>query len=203
MRRLEHARLVSVRQGSGVTVRNWRTEATLDSLGLLVRHTRDPHERATVLMDLLIGRMAVLEHAVALAAERRTEAQLSRIEAIIGEQISAYHARDRDALMAGDMALVESLVEAANSITARWIANSFVDVYRQLASGARALWLFHPGFPEYLDGLRDALQRRDDERAKSLTRDYYAQSDEMVIRALRAMTARVPTPSESVTANAE
>lgn len=193
IRRLEHARLVTVRQGSGVRVTDWRNVGTLDSLGLLVKHTKSPVERVGVIMDLLIGRMAVLEHAVALAAQHRTDAQLARIDAILEEQVAAYHERDRGALMRGDIALVEALVDASNSLTARWIANSFLDVYRQLVAGAQTLWIFHPEFPDYLQTLSDALHARDAARATEITRAYYAHSDETVMNVLQRMVRPADT----------
>ncbi len=193
LRRLEHARLVTVRQGSGVTVTDWRRVGTLGSLGLLVKHTRDPAERVGIILDLLIGRMAVLEHAVALAAEHRTDEQLARIDGVLDEQLQAYHARNKGALMRGDIALVEALVDAANSLTARWIANSFLDVYRQLAAAAQSLWIFQPEFPDYLGELSAALHARDVKAATRITRAYYAHSDETVLNVLETLV-RAPAP---------
>lgn len=200
LRRLEHARLVTVRQGSGVTVTDWRKVGRLDSLGLLIKHTQLPTERVRVLIDLLWGRMAVLEHAVALAAQHRSEEQLARIDGILAGQLEAFHDRDKRALMRGDMALVEALVDAANSVTARWIANSFLEVYHQLVDAAASLWVFQPEFPEFLGELKAALHSGDAAAATDVTRAYYATSDATVLKILKTLvppSASAPTPQES------
>lgn len=196
IRKLEHTRLVTVRHGQGVTVTDWRRQGAVELLGPYMVHSPDQTERLRALTDLLMARIRVLEMAVALAAERAEPADIAAIEAVVASQQAAFAAQDRDALVLGDMHMVNALVHAAHSLTVRWIANTVVEVYRELVQGAKALWIFEPTFPGFLGDLVDRIAAGDGDGAAALVRDYYTRSDDKLLSMLGKLLppGQRPTP---------
>jgi len=101
------------------------------------------------------------------------------------------------------VAYAASADECANapggaSMAVRWIANPFLDVYRELTDRFPALWVLEPSFPEYMREFGSALHGGDAERAISLSRVYYQRVDRAFIQALTAVMAqRQSTPLAS------
>src|SRR3954470_19282920 len=67
VRKLEQARLVTVRHGQGVTVADFRKTGTLDLLSPFLQASLDGSEIAHVMEDILEPRVLLLEHATRLA----------------------------------------------------------------------------------------------------------------------------------------
>ncbi len=184
MRKLEQGRLITVRQGQGVTVADFRKTGTIEILGPFLAHGGDGRETVRVMVDLLVVRVQVLEMAVAMAAQHAQEADIERLEALVAAQVEAFERADRQALVEGDIAMVDALVDAAHSLTIRWIANTLLEVYRGLVAKVASLWVIEPIFPRYLRRLVDAVARGDAEDAVDATRDYYQRTDDRLFRTL-------------------
>jgi DNA-binding FadR family transcriptional regulator len=187
VRRLEHARLVTTRHGARAVVTDFRREGTLDILGSFLRHGDDAGERMRVLIDLLLARRQMMEMSARLAAERGRAEDFARIDELVRRLVRARADNDVPALMEGELALVQAMVEAADSLTARWIANTLVQVYRDLIGGVQALWITVDGYSDFVRGLATAISARDADRAAALTVAHYTRSDEALIERLRAL----------------
>ena len=59
---------MTVRQGQGVTVTDFRAEGTIELLGPFLAHSSDPSEKARVVLDLLEPRARVIDFLVETAA---------------------------------------------------------------------------------------------------------------------------------------
>jgi GntR family transcriptional repressor for pyruvate dehydrogenase complex len=184
LRRLEQLRLVTVRHGHGVTVADFRRTGTLELLGPFLRAQGPSPDAAAVVLDLLLARLQVLESAVRLAAERATPEDAERLEQLAADQADALNAGDRARLVAGDLALVDILVDAAHSLPARWTANTLLEVYRDLTAQLPDLWVLEPGFLGYLHRMLDALRAHDVEAAVEATREHYRRVDARVLSML-------------------
>src|SRR6185312_11301337 len=92
VKRLEQLRLVEVRHGDAMRVRDWRQSGGLDALALLTSVDRD------VVASLFEARRLLLSEAARLAAGRRSDEQAAAIEQLAGA--IAVAADDHSALLA-------------------------------------------------------------------------------------------------------
>lgn len=187
VRKLEQFGLVSVRQGQGATVCDWRKTGTIQLLEPFLAHGNDANEKVQLLRDLLTFRTLVLESAMSLAAERATDADLERLERLTRVLKAAGVAQDREALAEGYQEWLEALVDASHSLAARWSANPFLSMNQSLMRRFPALWVSDEAFGEYLDACTAALRARDTDAGVAATRRYYARIDSVVLSALSAL----------------
>src|SRR5690606_17734412 len=187
IRKLEHMRLVQVRHGQGVTVADFRRTATVEVLGSFLPFARDNSERMRTFVDLLMARAQVLEMSIACAAQRATEDDIARIDDLVAIQLDNFERRDRDQLVMTDIKLINALVDAAHSVTARWIANTLLEVYQGLVDRTTSLWVVDDTFPTYLRTLTQAIADGDAQTAIAATRDYYTRVDQQLLSLLNLL----------------
>jgi GntR family transcriptional repressor for pyruvate dehydrogenase complex len=185
IRRLEEMRLVTVRQGQGVTVSDFRRTATIHVLDAFLAWGDDPAEKARVLNDLLGARTAVLEYALQLACERADTSDLARLADIRHLLVTAWRSEDRESLRVGFEHWLSAVVDAAHSLPTRWIANPFLEMNRSFMERFPALWVLDEGFPRYLDATERAIRTGDLDAAVKANRAYYDRIDEKVSGILR------------------
>ena len=181
LRKLEQQGLVRVRHGYGVTVQDFRKSAAMDVLEPFLRHGRDPGERISILVDLLRLRGDLMGTLAAFAAERSTESDRERLREIGATQEAALVAGDRAALAHGDVLWLDAIVDAAHSLTLRWLANSILVVFGGFAERFSAFWILDPTYPDHLRAFQGALARRDGTAARDQLRGYYAKTDARVM----------------------
>src|SRR6266511_700639 len=73
IRKLEQARLVTVRHGQGVTVADFRRTGTMELLAAFLEEGVDSGEKLHLLEDLLPARRLLIEHATRLAVRRASK----------------------------------------------------------------------------------------------------------------------------------
>ena len=76
----------------------------------------------------------------------------------------------------------------------RWIANPFLEAYRELMDRFPGLWVLEPTFPQYLREFIDALAREDADRALALTRAYYERIDGAFMKTLEIIMKKKSSP---------
>jgi GntR family transcriptional regulator, transcriptional repressor for pyruvate dehydrogenase complex len=185
IRRLEEMRLVTVRQGQGVTVSDFRRTATIHVLDAFLAWGSNAGEKAHALNDLLGARTTVLEYALELAVERADTSDLARLADIRHLLVTAWKSQDRDSLRVGFEHWLSALVDAAHSLPARWIANPFLEMNRSFMERFPALWVLDEEFPRYLDATERAIRLGDLDAAKKANRMYYGRIDAKVSGMLR------------------
>lgn len=122
--RLEATGLVTTRHGSGTEVASWRERAGLDALPMVLSSLSQAEPAwVELLTSMLEIRRVLCSEAVALAALRRTEADLEAMEACAAEQ----HGRTNDVLAyaRGDLAFQRLIVRAARNVGLELVLNSF------------------------------------------------------------------------------
>lgn len=189
IRKLEQQGLVKVRHGHGVTVQDFRASAEMGVLEPFLEHGRDAAERATILVDLLRLRGDLMGTVATFAAERSTEPDRDRLHEIAASQEGALAARDRVALARGDVVWLDAIVDAAHSLTLRWLANSVLTVFGSFAERFSGFWLLDPAYPDHLRAFEGALARRDGTAARDLLRGYYARTDAQVLEMIAPVLA--------------
>jgi GntR family transcriptional repressor for pyruvate dehydrogenase complex len=185
VRKLEQARLVTVRHGQGVTVADFRKTGTLELLSPFLLSAQDPQEVAHVIADILEPRVLLLEYATRLAVRRADNADVERLRDISELLISAFEQGDPAVVARGFQRWLDTLIDAGHSVTVRWFANPMLDAYRDLLDRFPALWVLEPSFPNHLREFISALNAGDEERAVLVTRDYYERVDSALARILR------------------
>jgi GntR family transcriptional repressor for pyruvate dehydrogenase complex len=124
LKRLEQMGLVEVRHGAGMVVTDVREKGTLDVLAPLL--LRDGRIDRDVLADVLEARTLMLAELAALAAERRTEAQVTRLEDLSRAMARAPNAAEAQKT---DFAWVTELANAAGNLVFILIVNAMRDAY--------------------------------------------------------------------------
>jgi GntR family transcriptional repressor for pyruvate dehydrogenase complex len=190
VRMLEQARLVTVRHGQGVTVSDFRRTGTLELLPPFLESSSDLGEVVHVLEDILPARLLVLEFATRLAARRGDREDLSRLRDITELLIPAFERGDPVVIAHGFQRWLDALIEAGHSVAVRWIANPFLEAYRELLDRFPALWVLEPSFPQHLRDLVGAIELGDEEQAIHALRTYYERVDSGLMQALAVVFAQ-------------
>ncbi len=122
--RLEAMGLVSTRHGSGTEVVPWRERAGLEALPMVMSSLeRGEPAWIDLLTSLLEVRRVLVSEAVALAAERHTEADLVAMRELAAQQVK--HLSDPLAFARGDLAIQRVIVRAARNVGFELVLNSF------------------------------------------------------------------------------
>jgi GntR family transcriptional repressor for pyruvate dehydrogenase complex len=134
VKRLEQLRLVEVRHGDAMRVRDWRSDGGLDVIAHLLFRAGAVDRQA--LAGLLEARRLMLTEAARLAAERREDGQAERLGEIAARIGSAADAAAAQAL---DWDFMSELVEASGNVVFVLILNSIRQLYLEHADAFRGV----------------------------------------------------------------
>lgn len=177
VRKLEQARLVTVRHGQGVTVADFRKTGTLELLSPFLQATTDPVEALHVIEDILDPRVLLLEYATRLAVRRADKTDIERLTDINDLLIAAFDRGDATVVARGFQRWLDALIDAGHSLTVRWFANPMLDAYRDMLERYPSLWVLEPSFPKHLRDVIRAVSTGDEAMAVEATRSYYQRVD--------------------------
>jgi GntR family transcriptional regulator, transcriptional repressor for pyruvate dehydrogenase complex len=124
IKRLEQLKLVDVRHGDAMRVRDWRAHGGLDVLVHALG--RGAALDGEVLRAVMEARRLLLTEAARLAAARRTDEQAELLARLARELPSA---PDDESAQGLDFAYFATLIEAAGNLVLLLIANSIRDLY--------------------------------------------------------------------------
>jgi GntR family transcriptional repressor for pyruvate dehydrogenase complex len=192
IRKLEQSRLVTVRQGQGVTVTDFRRTGTIELLAPFLEHAGDDAEKVRVLADVLPGRIQLLELTLTLAAKRATADDHVRLQTLVSEQLAMFDEGDVRKLERAHHRWLDTLVNAAHSLPVRWVGNSFLEASEGLFDRFPNMWLLEPTFPSYQREAMKALLARDGEWAVAAARSYHLRIDHMLQELLGALLGAPP-----------
>lgn len=201
VRKLEQARLVTVKHGRGLTVSDFRKTGTLELLAPYLQTGPDISDLAQIVEDILPPRILLIEYAARLAARRADQADVDRLRQISDLLARAFESNDPALVSRGFQSWLDALVDAGHSVAIRWIANPFFDALRETLDRFPMLWVMEPSFPKHLRDFVVAVQEGDEEKAANLTRTYYTKVDSILMKLLRAgvatsRSAKAPRPPE-------
>lgn len=162
VKRLEQMRLIDVRHGSAMRVRDWRRHGGLDVIAHAI--LRAGHLDREMLVQVLEARRVLLSQSAALAAKRATTAQANRLSdlatKVVGEP-------DEAAAQQLDFAFYEELVEIAGNIVFILIMNSVRDLYLAGATLYRDVIAHRERLAPLYVEIADAVAAGDAERARA------------------------------------
>lgn len=189
VRRLEQARLVTVRHGQGVTVADFRRTGTMDLLAPLFEASGDYMELSQIVHDILPARLLVLEFAGRLAVQRADRSDIERLSDITDLIVTASTTDNANVIAKGFQRWLEALIDAGHSVAMRWVANPFLDSFRELLERFPEVWVMDKNFPDHLKGFIAALQAGDEEKAVQTLRAYYNRIDAQVREGFSAIAS--------------
>jgi DNA-binding FadR family transcriptional regulator len=160
IKRLEQLKLVDVRHGDAMRVRDWRAHGGLDVLVHALG--RGAALDGEVLRAVMEARRLLLTEAARLAAARRTGAQAEILAGLAAELPGA---RDDEAAQGLDFAYFATLIEAAGNLVLLLIANSIRDLYFARLADFRALVRDRGALARHYAAAAEAVAARDEEAA--------------------------------------
>ena len=178
IRYLEGLKLISVRQGDGIRVRDFRFEADAGIIPFFLVESTETQERLSVMRDFLIIRKHLLAEAASLAAERRGAEELDEFERVIGRIENAGSEQEIAEL---DLKFYQALIKSSKSLTSNWMFNTFLDVYLQAMPLIMAMWVTPPNYLDSLRALVDSIRSRDSKRAAEIVGEHLGGGDEIIL----------------------
>jgi GntR family transcriptional repressor for pyruvate dehydrogenase complex len=185
LQRMAQTRLLDVRHGGATTVRDFQRNAGLDLLPALL--VSGGSIDLSVARSVVEARLVIGPGVAALAAERRPEDLVPRLE----EVVAAYAAADEDVVRQRHaLAYWDLVVDAADSITFRLLFNSLRAAYEP------ALALLAPVLSTETDGtgafrvLTAALAEGDPATARAAAERVLRPSTDVLLTALAAVEER-------------
>jgi DNA-binding FadR family transcriptional regulator len=141
LQRLETEHLVSVRQGSGYRVRDYKSHGGPDLIGTLVDLARGPKARAGIVEDLLLVRRHLARAVVERLADNDDDAALDPVHDAVDElaRLASADATPEE-LAAADLAVVRALVAATGSPVLQLCFNPVASVLSKLPALQRAMF---------------------------------------------------------------
>ena len=124
IKRLEQLKLVDVRQGDAMRVRDWRAHGGLDVLVHALGGGAALDDE--VMRSVMEARGLLLADAARLAAERRDEDQAALLARLAGEVAAA---GGDEAAQGADFAFFATLIAASGNLVLLLVANSIRDLY--------------------------------------------------------------------------
>ncbi len=190
VRKLEQAKLVSVRHGRGVTVSDFRKTGTLELLSPYLQSDPDMGEVVRIVEDILAPRILLMEYVARLAVRRAEASDVQRMQELSELLITAFEARQATVVAKGFQRWLDALIDAGHSVAVRWIANPFLDALRDTLERLPMLWILEPTFPDHLREIVTAMETGNEELAVNATRTYYERVDKHLLGLLRIVTAQ-------------
>ncbi len=191
LRRLEQAGLVTVRQGQGVSVTDFRRTGSLELASPFILHGRDVREKAQIILDLLEPRKRVLEFVVERFIERYQPADLLVLETAHRAIRAAETVRSAPGLIAAETDFYEGLVAATRDQIARWMARPLLELNRDIQTRWSGIVVFEPSLSQFTSKFLAAAVARDTATALVLLRKHYDTID-LTVRAMLTPLAGIP-----------
>ena len=185
--RLAASHLVSVRQGSGYVVRDYRRDGGPDLLAGLGELARSGDDLPALASDLLLVRRhlasAVLERLGAAHDEDDAAASLARVRARIERFAELVdEGADAEALAEADLEIVGAIVDATNSAVLRLCLNPVVTVLRELPELRDALYVEPRANLAAYRLLLERLASPGPELAEAMTAEMAARDEQTIAR---------------------
>jgi DNA-binding FadR family transcriptional regulator len=161
IKRLEQLKLLDVRHGDAMRVRDWRAHGGLDVLVHALGGGGEELDRE-VLRSVMESRRLLLTASARLAAERRDEPQAELLVRLGGDLARA---TDDETAQGIDFAFFATLIEASGNLVLLLIANSIRELYFAHLATFRAIVRDRARLAERYESAAAAIDARDPDTA--------------------------------------
>ncbi|MBU1669972.1 MAG: GntR family transcriptional regulator [Actinobacteria bacterium] len=165
LKRLEQARLIEVRQGSGCLVLDFKASAGFDLLNDLLLPGGRLDDIAV--RSIFEFRMLMCSEIARLAARRIQEPELEELRRIL-EEIEALDPGDIDRLQLLDSRFLYTMARASENLAFILILNSTSDIYLENRNYFSAMFAEQMGMRDVYRELLVALEEHDEKRSMEL-----------------------------------
>jgi DNA-binding FadR family transcriptional regulator len=185
LRRLEQAGLVTVRQGQGVTVADFRKTGSLELVAPFLAHGKDLREKAQMILHVLEPRKRVLEYTVERFVECFGPDDLPLVESAVADLRMAETARDPQRLIVAETRFYEAIVQGTHDQVVCWMARPLLQLNQEVQQRWPAIVVFDPSLTRFTSQLLAAAVARDSKQALLCMRSHYDAID-VTVRAMLA-----------------
>ena len=171
LRKLEHLGLLSVKQGDGIYILDYRDSGNIELLKHILISRKE--KTAEIIYDVLKIRTMVIPEMAALAAEKINIDDLSSLRAVMEDP--------QKSIIEKDLAIHILIARVSGNLFFMILLNFFNEIFRQYA---RLYFSFEENRNvsiRFHKNIIDALTRKDSKKAKSIMLDVLVYAEERMI----------------------
>jgi GntR family transcriptional repressor for pyruvate dehydrogenase complex len=188
MKQLEQLHLIERRAGAGTVVLPYGDHASVDVIEYLVL-TPEGVVNTEVLANLLETARILSAEISALAAERRTDANLAKLDLVVARMRSE---KNLSKLFWLDFDFNWELAEAARNIVPRLLLNSVRGLLKKYTPYLETLWVSPGSITEGYEHVVEAVRARNAERARSLVLWIWTSRHQRYVESVELRRSRPP-----------
>ncbi len=181
IRSLEAQGLVTVRQGDGVRVADFRNKGELSLLPDMLRVATRP-ERNEMLRDLLWMRRRMAVEVARAAAERADDGSVAKLRELLAKQRS--HEGDLLLMLQTDLELYRAMVGSAFSVLGRLLFKTMAELSRTCLEQVPAFIYVHPDYMANMTAVVEAIADGNGNQAATCLDTMLGRTDEILLKRL-------------------
>jgi GntR family transcriptional regulator, transcriptional repressor for pyruvate dehydrogenase complex len=183
VKKLEQLRLIEVRHGDAMRVRDWRKHGSLDVIAQMLLNA-GAFDRE-VFANVLEARRLLLTECARLAATRRTKEQSARLSELAEHLASE---ADDGSAQAVDYEFYEELADASGNLVFTLILNTTRDLYLANAALFRAVVGNRDRLTPLYDRIAAAIEARDHDAAAQAARELTELQERQLLGLIESVT---------------
>ena len=183
IRSLETQGLVTVRQGDGVRVADFRNKGQLSLLPDMLK-VASRSERNDMLRDLLWMRRRMAVEVARMAAQRGTEESIAELHRLLEKQRA--HDGDLLLMLQTDLELYRAMVGSAFSVIARLLFRTMAELSRACLEQVPAFVFVHPQYMANMSAVVAAIADGDADAAANRLDSMLETTDRILLERLEA-----------------
>lgn len=178
IRSLEAQGLVTVRQGDGVRVADFRRSGELSILPDLIQ-VSSPEDRREILHDILLMRRKMAVEVARMAGASADDAAIRRLRELISKQKAA----EGDLLrtLTTDLELFETMVETSGSAGAQLMFHAMGRLSQTLLQRIPLLLFVHPDYLVDMPAVVEAIAARQPDDAAQVLESLFEKTDKVLV----------------------
>lgn len=178
IRSLEVQGLVTVRQGDGVRVADFRRSGELSILPDLIQ-VSSPEDRREILHDILLMRRKMAVEVARMAGASADDAAIRRLRELISKQKAA----EGDLLrtLTTDLELFETMVETSGSAGAQLMFHAMGRLSQTLLQRIPLLLFVHPDYLVDMPAVVEAIAARQPDDAAQVLESLFEKTDKVLV----------------------
>jgi DNA-binding FadR family transcriptional regulator len=178
IRSLEAQGLVTVRQGDGVRVADFRRSGELSILPDLIQ-VSSPEDRREILHDILLMRRKMAVEVARMAGASADDAAIRRLRDLISKQKAAKG--DLLRTLTTDLELFETMVETSGSAGAQLMFHAMGRLSQTLLQRIPLLLFVHPDYLVDMPAVVEAIAARQPDDAAQVLESLFEKTDKVLV----------------------
>lgn len=183
IRNLETLKLVTARQGDGLRVQDFRKTGELNLLPYFIDiDGGNIDERIQVVEDIFRFRRRLFQDVAMKFATNGTEAHFNQFEVFVDRQEE--FSEDPEIRMHTDLDIITLMVDGSGSLASKWIFNTVMRIYTEVAFKHPSLWYFTDNYTDNLRKVLASCRERNPEKASQIMVRHLEETDTQILSAI-------------------